>query len=181
MKNLLIITSCFVILVLSNKSFAQGIYLGGGIGSTFFSTEVNDPINQLKNDISENSVAWKIFGGYHITDFLNIEGGYRSFEKISSTFASAVYNSKTTGWDIEGLGRLQLLIFDVFAKAGMMFWSTDESILGTSSSETGSSFLWGLGAGAHLGPLGVRLEWESIAMSGPTSLSMLSLGATFGF
>lgn len=181
MKFLLVITACLIMLGLSNKSLAQGIYLGGGIGSTFFSTEISDPINQLNKDISENSVAWKIFGGYHITDFLNIEGGYRSFEKVSSTFASEVYNSKTTGWDIEGLGRLQLLIFDVFAKAGMMFWSTDESLLGISSSDSGSGFLWGLGAGAHLGPLGVRLEWESIAISGPTSLSMLSLGATFGF
>lgn len=180
MKNLVVITVCFIMLILSNKSFAQGIYLGGGIGSNFFSTEAKDTLNQLK-DISESSVAWKIFGGYHLTDFLNIEGGYRSFESISSTFADNVYESKTTGWDIEALGRFQLLILDVFGKAGMMFWSTDKSFLGESTSNSGSDFLWGLGVGIHLGPLGVRLEWESIAMSGPTSLSMLSLGATFGF
>jgi len=63
-----------------------------------------------------------------------------------------------------------------------LFWNQDVTI-GSSSpvDDSGTDFLWGLGAGVHLGPIGVRGEWESVAISGPSSLSMLSLSATLGF
>jgi len=62
-----------------------------------------------------------------------------------------------------------------------MFQSTNVTFPGLNSDESSSDFLWGIGAGVHLGPAGVRLEWESIAVSGPVNLSMVSLSATFGF
>ena len=46
---------------------------------------------------------------------------------------------------------------------------------------SGTDFFWGLGAGVHLGPIGARLEWESVEGGGPDNLSMVSLGATLGF
>ena len=110
------------LLLLSTGTFAQGIYLGAGIGNTFFSSDIEDALDEVK-EISENSTAWKIFAGYHLTDFLNIEGGYRSFGKISTTISSSVFESKTTGLDIEAVGRLKIVIIDLFAKAGAMFWS----------------------------------------------------------
>lgn len=176
----IILTSIIFIMFLTANVFAQGIYLGAGIGNTFFSSEVSDAVNQAK-EISENSTSWKIFAGYHLTDFLNIEGGYRSFGSISSNVLNDVYESKTTGWDIEALGRYQILIIDIFAKAGVMFQSTDVTFLGQNNDKSSSDFLWGFGAGVHLGPAGARLEWESIAISGPENLSMVSLSATIGF
>ena len=168
-----------MILATSN-GFGQGLYFGAGIGNTFFSSEVEDALDQAKS-ISENSTAWKLFAGYPLSDFLNIEGGYRSFGNISSNISNQLFESKTTGWDVEALGRFQLAIIDIFGKAGAMFWSTDMTFLGFPVEESGTDFFWGLGAGVHLGPLGVRLEWESVAISGPENLSMVSLGATFGF
>lgn len=159
---------------------AQGIYLGAGIGNTFFSSEIDDALDQAK-EINENSTAWKIFAGYHLNDFLNIEGGYRSFGSISSNISSELFETKTTGWDIEAMGRLKIAIIDLFAKAGAMFWSTDVTFLGQNSGESGTDFFYGLGAGVHLGPIGARLEWESVAISGPDNLSMVSLSATIGF
>ena len=176
----IILTAALFIMLLTANVFGQGIYLGAGIGNTFFSSEVSDAVNQAK-EISENSTSWKIFAGYHLTDFLNIEGGYRSFGSISSDVFNDVYESKTTGWDIEALGRYQIMIIDIFGKAGVMFRSTDVTVIGQNTSNSGSDFLWGLGAGVHLGPAGVRLEWESIAISGPDNLSMVSLSATIGF
>jgi len=61
-----------------------------------------------------------------------------------------------------------------------MFWNADGNIEGFEFDENGTDFLWGLGAGARLGPIGVRLEWESLEMDGP-NMSMVSLGATLGF
>ena len=179
MKKLLIVTFLFMIFATSN-GFAQGLYFGAGIGNTFFSSEVEDALDQAKS-ISENSTAWKLFAGYPLSDFLNIEGGYRSFGNISSNISNQLFESKTTGWDVEALGRFQLAIIDIFGKAGAMFWSTDVTLLGIPVEESGTDFFWGLGAGVHLGPLGLRLEWESVAISGPENLSMVSLGATFGF
>ena len=62
-----------------------------------------------------------------------------------------------------------------------MFWSSDLAVDALGDSESGTDLLWGLGAGVHLGPIAVRLEWESVEVSGPDNLSMVSLGATFGF
>jgi hypothetical protein len=38
-----------------------------------------------------------------------------------------------------------------------------------------------IGAGVRLGPIGVRLEWESLEGGDSENLSMVSLGATLGF
>ena len=180
MRKIILTTLFSVLILLSANSFAQGIYLGAGIGNTFFSSEINDALDQAK-EISDNSTAWKLFAGYHITSFLNIEGGYRSFGNINSDVDGDLYESKTSGWDVEAMGRFKIVIIDLFAKAGAMFWTNDVNFLGQSSNDSGTDFFWGIGAGVHLGPLGVRLEWESVEISGSDNLSMVSLGATFGF
>lgn len=180
MFNKLFVSTLLILLLITIEVSAQGIYLGAGIGNTFFSSEIDDAFDQAK-EIDENSTAWKLFAGYHITDFLNVEGGYRSFGAISSEVSSSIYEAKTAGWDVEAVGRLKIVIIDLFAKAGVMFSSTDVTFLGYSESESSTDFLYGLGVGVHLGPIGARLEWESIAVSGPTNLSMVSLSATIGF
>jgi hypothetical protein len=180
MKRSILMSTFLTIILIATNAYAQGIYLGAGIGNTFYSSEIQDAANQIK-DISENSTAWKIFGGYHITSFLDIEGGYRSFGSVSSSVGTDAFKSKTTGWDVEALGRVQILIIDIFGKAGVMFWSTDVTFLGETRNNSGTDFFWGLGLGAHLGPVGARVEWESVAISGPDNLSMVSLSATIGF
>jgi len=180
MKQIILTSTIFLTTVLTTNIFAQGIYLGAGIGNTFFSSEISDAVNQAKA-ISENSTAWKIFAGFPLNTFLNIEGGYRSFGSIESNVSSNIFESKTSGWDVEAFGRLQIIILDVFGKAGAMFWSQDATFGGQDLGDSGTSFLFGLGVGVHLGSLGARLEWESVPISGPDNLSMVSLSATIGF
>jgi hypothetical protein len=180
MKNTFLNQTILIILFITTSALAQGFYLGAGIGNTFYSSEVQDAINQAQ-EISENSTAWKVFAGYHLYKFLGIEGGYRSFGNISTDISNVTYESKTAGWDIEALGLYQISIIDLFGKAGVMFSSTDESAGDESIDDNSTNFLWGLGVGAHFGPVGARLEWESIVVDGPTNLSMVSLSGTFGF
>jgi len=182
MKNSFLAKTFVIIVFITTSALAQGIYLGAGIGNTFFSSEVTDAVNQAK-EINENSTAWKIFAGYRLpfVNFLGVEGGYRSFGNISTDIDNVTIESKTAGWDVEAIGVFSIAIIDLFAKAGVMFSSTDASSGGQSAEETSEDFLWGLGAGAHFGPFGARLEWESIAVEGSTSISMVSLSATFGF
>lgn len=180
MKQRFVSVVSLILFLLSASAFSQNLYLGAGIGNTFFSSEISDAVDQAR-DISENSTAWKLFGGYHLTDFLNVEGGYRNFGTISSDISTDVFESKTSGWDVEAVGRIKFLIVDLFGKAGAMFWSTEVNFLGRTKSDSGTDFFWGLGTGVTLGPIGVRLEWESVAIGGPENLSMVSLSATLGF
>ena len=180
MRQTIFTTVCAIVILFASTSFSEGFYVGAGIGNTFFSSEVQDALDQSR-EISENSTAWKIFGGYHLTSFLNVEGGYRSFGNVSSEISSDLFEIKTTGWDIEAQGHLKIIIIDLFAEAGIMFWSSDVTFIGQNLNESGNDFFWGIGVGAHLGPIGARLEWESVEIGGPDNLSMVSLCATLGF
>jgi len=180
MKNTFLKQTILIIVFITTTALAQGFYLGAGIGNTFYSSEVQDAVNQAQ-EISENSTAWKIFAGYHLDKFIGFEGGYRSFGNISSDVSNVTYESKTAGWDVEALGLYQISLIDLFGKVGAMFSSTDASVSGQSTDDTTTNFLWGIGVGAHFGPIGARVEWESIVVDGPTNLSMVSLSGTFGF
>jgi len=171
---LLALALCLV----ASPALAQGFYAGGGIGNTFYSSEFDDALDQIQK-IDENATAWKLFGGFSPSKFLGIEGGYRQFGTVK--VGSVDYEAKTTAWDIEALGLVRIAIVDVFGKAGGMFWSRDTQVGSTSDDDSGSDFFWGLGAGVHLGPIGVRAEWESVVIGSPDDLSMVSLSATFGF
>jgi len=157
---------------------AQGFYVGGGIGNTFFSSEFEDALDQIKK-IDENATAWKAFAGFSPSRFLGLEGGYRSFGSAKASLLG--YESKTTAWDVEGLGLIRIAIFDAFGKAGAMFWKRETSIGSTSNDTSATDFFWGLGVGVHLGPIGVRAEWESVVIGSPDNLSMVSLSGTLGF
>ena len=127
----------FILLfTLTSTGFAQGIYVGAGIGNTYFNTEIGEALDQAQ-EVSENSTAWKIFLGYHLNEFLNVEGGYRTFGTVNS--GGDFYESKISGFDVEGVGRLKIAIIDVFAKAGIMFWTEDYKLFEESFEETGSS------------------------------------------
>jgi hypothetical protein len=169
------------LLLLTSPAVGQSLYVGGGVGGAFFSSEFEDALDQIRA-IDENAVAWKLFGGFSPLRFLGIEGGYRHFGTVKATVTGLDVEAGTKGWDVEGLGRLRIAIFDLFGKAGAMFWSNDITVNASPVSDTsGTDFLWGLGAGVHLGPLGLRAEWERVETGDPLSLSMVSLSATIGF
>lgn len=159
----------------------QRLYVGAGIGSSFYSSDFGEALDQI-GKIHENATAWKLFGGFSPHRFIGVEGGYRHFGKVKTNIGSLGFESGTKGWDVEALGRLRIAILDLFAKGGLMFWSTDSTLGGTTVEDaSGTDFFWGLGAGAHLGSLGARLEWESVESSTPDNLSMVSLSGTLGF
>ena len=160
------------------------MYIGASIGNTWQSdTPDAQEIADEFGEISENSTGWKIFGGFQSESIFGIEGGYRDLGEIKSSSGDHEIRSSSNGWDIEALAHLKLSIVDLFVKAGAFFWSSDFSstYLKNPIEESGTDFIWGLGAGISLGPIGVRLEWEAMEVSGLDNLSMLSLGATLGF
>lgn len=177
-----ILLTALVVLLLCPMSAMASMYLGASIGNTWQSTTTDaDEVFDEISEISENSTGWKIFGGFQSEGIFGIEGGYRDLGKIKPEVSGEEYSLSTNGWDVEALGHLKLSIVDLFAKAGAFFWSSDSTYDDHTMDDSGTSFLWGLGAGVTLGPIGVRLEWESMEVDGMDNLSMLSLGATLGF
>ena len=178
MKKLVILTAILFMGLLTRVQ-AQGFYLGAAIGNTFVGTEFQDVQNQVK-EISENSTGYKFFAGYSFPAILGVEGGYRNLGTLK--YEQYSFETQTTGWDVFAMGRLQFLgLIDAFAKAGYFFWKTENTLVGQTLGENGKSFAWGLGAGVHFGPIGVRLEYENFNVKDPVTLSNLMLGATYGF
>jgi OOP family OmpA-OmpF porin len=174
----IVVTMFLTALLLSPLPAMALPYVGASIGNSWYGQDADaEDIANGISDISENSTGWKIFGGFSGGSFLGVEGGYRDLGKVESVISNVTYDSKTNGWDVAALGHLKIAVVDVFAKVGAFFWNTE----GTGVDENGTDLLWGLGAGVHLGAIGVRLEWESMEVGNPDNLSMLSLGATFGF
>ena len=172
-----------VVLILIISSFgslyAQGFYIGAGIGNTFYASEIEEVGDQVSS-LDENATGYKFFGGFSTPTIFGIEGGYRNLGTI--TVSNFSFETKTTGWDVYGMARLEvLMIVDIFAKAGAFFWETENILVQTALGSSGTAFAWGLGAGVHLGPIGVRLEWENFQVEDPVTLSMISASATFGF
>jgi hypothetical protein len=159
---------------------AQDFYLGGGIGNTFYATELD--LGAQAKKLDENATGYKFFAGISLPSVLAIEGGYRHFGTIEATELNVSIESQTTGWDVYGMAHFEvLLILDVFAKAGMVFWKTENKLIAGTFDDTGSGFAWGVGAGVGLGPIGVRLEFENFKIQDPVTISMLTLSATYGF
>jgi len=158
------------------------LYVGAAIGNTWQS-ETLDANEVLDNvtEISENSTGWKIFGGFKGQGIFGIEGGYRDLGEIETEPDGIKFTTNSKGWDVEAMAHLEVAIVDLFAKAGAFFWKSDSLLGNIAEDETGTSFIWGLGAGVSLGPVGVRLEWESMEVEHLDNLSMLSLGASLGF
>ena len=173
----LIVMGC---LFASTAYSQKALYLGGGIGNSFVGAELKDATN-LPYKYDTNTFAWKVFAGYRLAPFLAVEGGYRDLGKVSTTEGTVALESKTKGWDVNGLGVFSIAIVDLFGKAGAFFWTTDAKVGTDEANAKGTGFLWGLGAGVHLGTLGVRLEWENLEVDNPSKLSVVSATLTLGF
>jgi len=178
-----ILIIAFAVAILCPLSAFGTMYVGASIGNAWQSdstTKADDVLNEIGN-IDENSTGWKIFGGFRSESFFGVEGGYRDLGEIESKISGETFKASTNGWDVEAIGIVRLSIIRLFGKAGAFFWNTESSYTLFKSDESGTSFMWGLGAGVTLGPIGVRLEWESMEVDSMDNLSMLSLGASLGF
>lgn len=183
MRNQWFTLALLLMVLIASPLFAKnsgGIYVGAGIGSSFLSTDITD-LNGDRLKIDRNDFAYKFFGGLKLGGFWGIEGGYRNFGKAQTDIRGVSVATKTRGWDIYSMGRITVLRVDLFAKVGTFFWKVDNQVATESSTESGSNFTWGFGAGIRSGSLGMRAEWERFSVETRDNLSMLSVSLTLGF
>jgi hypothetical protein len=167
-------------LVCVSSSHAAGLYVGGSLGASFVQWEWSD-LDEDDIPVEGADFAYKLFGGYKVIPFLAFEGGYRSLGKVSDQLNDITYEAKTTGWDVGAMGVLPLGIAHLWAKAGYFWWTSEGGLMGETTSESGSDFMWGLGGDLSILVIAVRLEWEKFEIENTNHISMFTGGVTFGF
>jgi hypothetical protein len=170
-----ILLTSLSILLLSPLPALAGFYAGGGIGTSWYGADIQT--TNITDNLSENATAWKLFVGLSSDSWMCVEGGYRNLGSTDTTVNGQYFSFGTSGWDLEMLGRFKLGPAYVFGKLGGFTAETETN----AGDDKSTGIMYGLGAALDLSGLGLRLEWEYLDVDVPDSLSMLTLGATFGF
>lgn len=195
-----LITAGLVAAVMADVASAQAarpatqampkFYFGGGLGWANLDLNTTDfpsggsvtltglPVTDTRD---QNSLGWKLFGGWRALEWLNIEGGYTNlgrakvqYQDTGGNFADftmksqAVTLSFVPQWEIvRGLS--------FFGRLGAAYSWTDTDgsgvITGVQVSGNGKSnattFLWGGGLAYDFNPrVGVRAEYENYGQVG---------------
>lgn len=163
----------------SHAYAASGLYLGAGLGQS--TIKENTPAGTL--DASDT--AYKAFVGYRFNIIpiidLAVEGGYTDFGKPSQTLNNQNVELKLHGYNAAGLLIFPLGPFDLYGKVGMLSWSADANVAGTTSSRTGSDPFYGLGAAFYFWKIGVRAEAEQYKIKDTDRVLLYSVSALFQF
>lgn len=133
MKRIIVLTT----IVLSNIAVAQerAFYAGiGGGGTNFESDDLDielplEPPQTVTTVIDDSDSNFRIYGGYRLNRNFAFEALYSdigAFELIDETNAIEV-NSELSSFDLAAVGLLPLWDgrVDLFARAGVAFWSLD--------------------------------------------------------
>ncbi len=163
-----------------------GFYLGAGVGLSAADRgagELEGGLEQRGHSVSDLelddvSEGGRVFAGYHFTNNFAVEGGYLDLGEFASTIDASTGDADAFARDVADLhplsaegayvaavGRLNLILFSVFAKAGLFVWEGEvrADLAGATpvdSTFDGTDPMFGAGVDLSLGPLGVRLEAE---------------------
>jgi len=154
------------------------LYLGAGIA--------NDDIKDVAATNSDLiSTNWRVWAGVRPISLFAVEADY--IDLGSRTVTSPFIPPSTThvkyqafaGYAV-GFAPIPLPYLDVFGKAGLARWqSSGSTSFGGpglfSLSDEGTQFAWGIGAQAHVGNFGARLEYENFSIRNTNGANIVSL------
>jgi hypothetical protein len=154
-------------------------YLGAGVSNNKISE-----ITAINSDL--NSTSWKAYVGVRPINAFAVEADYLDLgsKTLNTTTASGTINTDVNykafaGYAV-GFVPLPLPYLDVFGKVGLARWSSGGSTNSPgaslfSLSDNGTEFAWGIGAQAHFGMVGGRLEYEAFHIQNTNGAGILSL------
>jgi OOP family OmpA-OmpF porin len=188
MKRKLLVVALGVFL-LAPAVFAGEAYVGASVGQTKieFSAEGDAPGTVINFDEGDN--GFKIFGGFRFLKFFGVEGSYVDMGSPDEDLDVPVGTNlkvDVTAWDAYAVGILPIgKVFEVFGKAGFIWWDTDLVLSGTLSatdSDSGSDPAYGVGVAFRLGKLiAIRGEYEKFDLEDTDNVHMTSVGIDFRF
>ncbi len=173
---LAIATALFIIA--TTPAFANGIYIGGGVGSTTMEDSTSNPSGAT---FDESDGSYKIFGGYRfdVLPIVSLSGevGYRD---LGNPNAGAV-EYQVTGFDYGALAGVGLGPIELFARVGGMQYDLEKTNSGTKTSFDGNTPVYGVGVRFTLFGIGVRAEYEQIDVKELETVEMISVSAFYQF
>lgn len=153
---------------------------GGGVSNPYYFGGTIGPSNGSSycsgaSNCEDSDTAWKIFGGYRLSERFSAEGAYVSLGDLHKSGE----NSDISAYTANAVGTMPISEqFDVFGKVGVMRWSSNN----TDQDESGFGVTYGVGAKMHLNETtNLRAEWEKFpgietSSSEDTDVNMLSVG-----
>jgi opacity protein-like surface antigen len=139
----------------------RGFYIGAGLGD--FSASIDNP-QGAEIDLDSDDTAMKLFGGWRLSRFFAVQLDYVDFGQSSDTSNLLDLSSDTTGLAPNIVGTLPIGFFELFAKAGMIWYDVDLDVDNDPTlSDSGEDPIYGVGVGLTLVErLTLRLEYEII-------------------
>jgi len=159
---------------IATAASAGDTYAGGSLGSA-------SPDSSSFDD----SIGWKIFGGYALNEVLSVEGGYTSFGEMDGPMQFGATNVlEITGFEVAAVGSFPINSqLSVFGKVGLLSWEAELSNPNSTATNnnSGSDLFYGIGGQYEIsGNLAIRASWESYSMD-DLDVSFLSASAVLGF
>jgi len=159
----------------------KGVYLGAAISQASVDVDLHNGNVQIPVD--GDDTKFKIIGGIRPLNWLAFEVNYVDFGSIatpSNTPAAARGEFKLKGFDAFAVGLFEIVVVDIYAKAGLIRWDQKASIANVRFDDSGSDMAYGGGVQLHFGSLGVRAEYEKFNIEN-TKTSLISVGVTWTF
>lgn len=150
-------------------------YLGGGIG---YSRMNGEDFTNTSGDLTKNQTSWKAYAGMKFSGRISLEGQHIDFGAANRN----TDRIQATGWTAGlVLDFLQNRSVTPYAKAGALFWETDNRFNGISQAEDDTDPAFGLGVRFMIGEHGaLRTEYERFAMD-HTDIDNFSVSLQFIF
>jgi hypothetical protein len=150
-------------------------YIGAGIS--------RDNLKDITATASDlNSTNWKIWAGVRPISVFGVEADYIDLgsQTINTAATSTHVDYKAFAGYAVGFVPIPVPFLDVFGKAGLARWSSSGSSTFPggplfSLSDEGTQFAWGIGAQAHVGNFGGRLEYENFSIRNTNGANIVSL------
>jgi OOP family OmpA-OmpF porin len=158
----------------------NGFYLGAGVTQTNFDLEVDD----LRDDSDDN--GYKIIAGFRPLDWFAVEANYADL----GGFDEGGVSIDSTVLSVNALLLAEIGIVDLYARVGYANWNTEIGVSGVGSvDDDGWEPIYGAGIGVHFGSIGVRAEYEFLAVDAfedvfdefEADTGTLSLSVTYTF
>jgi opacity protein-like surface antigen len=184
MKRTLAIAACCV--GATANAADNGFYFGLGAGRSDFN---------LEDALDNADTGLKLIAGVRLLDSFGVELNYADHGKarLPSGIAcialvgencpdTSRVAAKTTA--AYAVGFLDFPLLDLFGKAGLAKVDgklTTPGLPTFSFSDDKTDFAWGVGAQAHFGSLGARVEYEQFKLFGDEKLRMVSASLVYTF
>jgi len=151
------------------------VYVGGGIGADRINGE---DFTNTNGSISKNRVSWKAQAGIKFNPVVSLEGQYIDFGAANRNTDRV----KATGWTAGLVADLPTGTFITpYAKAGAIFWKTDNRFNNISNNDKGTNFTWGGGVRFKLSDnIDLRAEYERFRLD-ETHVDNLAATVQFNF